>query len=178
MYNLVVCNKENKKQWDSFVKEHGTIFHTTGWKEVLEETFNLKTNYLMALDEKDQIKAIAPMAIGRNLMFKKVGMALPFVNYLDVCATDDEAANFINDQMHPMLSAKGLDYIELRYKDFSMDTNNCSLQDDNYTFILPLEEGEEKVMEMSSSNNRNHIRKTYKNQWFKASFDWDKLNDL
>ena len=176
MYSLVVYKKEFKNQWENFVKQHGTVFHSIAWKEILEETFGFKTHYVMAFDEDGQVKSVMPLVIGRNLALKKVGMALPFVNYLDICAEDDKARDFILEQMYPMLSTIGLDFIELRFKDSPMEQINCTMQDDNYTFILPLEGGEEKVMELSSSNNRNHTRKTYKNEWFKSSFDWNRAD--
>ena len=178
MYKLIYYKKEYKNQWDKLVNEYGTIFHTIEWNEVLEETFNFKPLYLMAVDEKEQIRSLVPLAIGRNMRFKKIGVSLPFVNYMDICSEDTDSANFLNEQIHPLLSARDLDYIELRYKDFNMELQNCNHNEDNYTFILPLEGGEEKVMELSSSSNRNHIRKTYKNEWYKISHDWNKINDF
>lgn len=178
MYSLVVYKKEFKNQWENFAKQHGTVFHSIAWKEILEETFGFKSHYVMAFDEDGMVKAIMPIATGRNLLLKKIGMALPFVNYLDICAETDEARDFIIDQVYPMLSTLGLDFIELRFKDNSMDQIDCTIQEDNYTFILPLDGGEEKVMELSSANNRNHTRKTYKNEWFKASVEWERINDF
>jgi len=178
MYTVVNYIDTYRSQWDSFAKEYGTVFHTIGWKDVLEKTFALETHYFMAMDENNQIKAIAPIAIGRNLLLKKVGMALPFVNYLDLCAADDNAKDLIAEKITSLLKAEGLAYIELRFKDSCLNDKNAGRQEDNYTFILPIEDTEEKVMALSSSNNRNHIRKTYKNQWFTSSIGWKSLDEF
>lgn len=178
MYSLVNYIDIYINQWDSFAKEYGTVFHTIGWKEVLEKSFGLETHYFMAMDENGQIRAIAPIAYGRNLLLKKVGMALPFVNYLDLCAADDKAEDFITEQLSSLLKSEGLNYIELRYKDSKLNVKNADIQDDNYTFILPIEDTEDKVMALSSANNRNHIRKTYKNQWFTSSIGWNNLDEF
>lgn len=178
MYSLVVYKEEFRNQWEEFVRQYGTVFHSIAWKEILEETFGYKTHYVMVYDDDGLIKAVMPLAICRNLLFKKVGMALPFVNYLDVCYSSEDARDFIVEQMYPMLSTMGLDFIELRFKNQTIEQVNCNFSSGNYTFMLPLEGGEEKIMELSSSNNRNHTRKTYKNEWFKSSLDWDRLEDF
>lgn len=178
MYRIVEYNDTYKGQWDSFVSEYGTVFHATGWKEVLEKSFGLKPHYFMAMDENNQIRAVAPIASGRNLLLKKVGIALPFVNYLDLCAADEAAEAFITENLPQLLKKEGLDYIELRYKDSEPGIKNVDAQEGNYTFMLPLEDTEDKVMALSSANNRNHIRKTYKNQWFTSAMGWDNLDEF
>lgn len=175
MYSFVEYRKEYRVQWNHFVKEHGNIFHTLEWKEVLEETFGYKTRYMMAMDDDGSLIGIVPLIICRDLKFKKIAVGLPFVNYIDVCCKDKEAFEFITDQLHPLMNYERLNYIELRLKEDFLEEHLVELNDNNYTLVLPLEGNEESVMELSSSNNRNHIRKTYKNSWFDVSLSWDNI---
>ena len=41
----------DKNDWDAYVHQHpeSTVFHLSGWKNVIEKTYGHKTYYLMAL---------------------------------------------------------------------------------------------------------------------------------
>ncbi|MNR06250.1 hypothetical protein D3C85_1223150 [compost metagenome] len=78
----------------------------------------------------------------------------------------------------------GLNYVELRLKDGTSSCVDIQLSQlveqldacqgkrnlTNHTFVLPLTE-EDEVLSLSTRSNRNHVRKVYKNNWFKVSFD-------
>lgn len=178
MYKLVEYKEEYRKHWNRFAQTHGTVFHRIEWKEVLEETFGYKSHYLMVMDSTGAIAGLIPIISGRDLSLKKAGFSLPFVNYLDICCIDEEAYRFIIEQMHPLLNGLKLNYIELRLKDTHIHDDMVTLNDHNYTFILSLEGDEEKVLSLSKSDNRNHTRKAYKNNWFTVSFAPEKLKDF
>lgn len=116
MYRLIEYKEEYRKQWNSFVNENGTVFHSLEWKEVLEDSFGYESCYYMVIDEEGVISGIIPMITGRDITLKKAGISLPFVNYVDICVVCDSAYNFIVEQIPSLLNGLKLDYIELRLK--------------------------------------------------------------
>ena len=177
MYTWVEYKEEHREQWNQFVQLHGTVFHRIEWKEVLEETFGYRGYYRMLMDSSGTLVGLLPLLGGRDLRMKKAGISIPFVNYLDLCCADEAACRFMIEQMHPLLCSLQLDYIELRLKDRQLQEDGAVLNDHNYTFLLPLEGDEEKVLALSKSDNRNHVRKTYKNNWFSVSFAPENLKE-
>ena len=109
---------------------------------------------------------------------KKAGISLPFANYLDICCKDDDVFEFIIDYIKGIPEKYNIDYVEIRLMAHAKvdtkrnpDTTQIRCNSNNYTFILPLERNEEQVMSLSTGSNRNHTRKTYKNDWFSVSVD-------
>ncbi|WP_236288471.1 GNAT family N-acetyltransferase [Paenibacillus allorhizoplanae] len=154
------------------------------FRQILLETFGYQCLYHAVVDQSGQICALIPLASGRNLGLKRVGVSLPFVNYTDVCALNEEAAQFAMDAIVQLKEKYRLRYIELRFKNGMMlsegkqlspvlkqlDTAHRQVNDINHTFVLPLA-NEDEVLSLSTRNNRNHIRKVYKNNWFQVSYD-------
>jgi FemAB-related protein (PEP-CTERM system-associated) len=167
-----------KDKWDQFAWSAGTVYHTTAFQQVLVHSFGYTSLYHAVLDRDDQICAIIPLVVGRNLAWKKAGVSLPFVNYIDLCAVSEEAFHFAIAALQELKDKHKLGYIQLRLKEDKLADPSWSLDDHNHTFVLSLSEGEEKVLAMSSGSNRNHVRKVYKNDWFDVSFDPQNLDSF
>lgn len=188
MYRCLPYTEDMKEDWDRLAWSQGTTFHTLAFRQILLETFRYQCLYHAVVDSNGQICALIPLISGRNLGLKRVGVSLPFVNYADVCALDEEAAQFARDAIVQLKKQYRLRYIELRFKRGTMfsEGKNLSpmrkqlaalpgqLNEINHTFVLPLT-NEYEVLSLSTSNNRNHIRKVYKNNWFQVSYDQGNL---
>lgn len=160
-----------RDEWDKFALSKGTVFHMSAFRQILLSSFGYRCGYHAIVDKYNRICAIIPLIVGRNLGLKNAGVALPFVNYTDICADSEEALRFAVSSILELKDKYGLDYIELRLKDQDLDDSAWSLHLQNYTFVLPLAGGEEKVLSLATSSCRNHVRKVYKNNWFTVSFD-------
>lgn len=167
-----------KDEWDRFASAHGTVFHTIAFRHILINSFEYQCGYHAVLDSNNQICAILPLVISRNLGLKKAAVSLPFVNYLDICADSEEAFQFALASIPEIKEKYGLDYIELRLKEQNLDNPGWSHQLDNHTFVLPLVDDETKVLSLSTASNRNHVRKAYKNNCFTVSFDTGHLDSF
>ena len=167
-----------KAEWDRFALRHGTIFHTTPIRRILLDSFGYQCGYHAAVDEGNRIAALLPMITGRNLSGKRVGVSLPFVNYLDICAINEEARDFMMQSLSAIRRSLSLSGIELRFKDRQIDSPAWRSCRNNVTFVLPLLAEEEATLAQTSGSCRNHVRKTYKNDWFIASFDRSRLADF
>jgi hypothetical protein len=72
--------KKYEKNWFKYVDNNKscTVYHTLGWKRVIEEVFNYKQDYLIAINSSDEIKGIFPLFRIENVFFKKCILSLPF----------------------------------------------------------------------------------------------------
>lgn len=68
-----------KKEYTKFLKQNpdSNIFHTIEWKEVLESYFDFDPFYLIARNNKNEIKAILPFFYLKNFCGKRLD-SLPF----------------------------------------------------------------------------------------------------
>lgn len=175
MFRCIDFSEVAAEEWDKVATSHGSIFHTSAFRRLLLETFEYECAYRAIVDEQQQIRALLPMIISRNLGLRRAAVALPFINYLDICATDDIARNYVLTCIPDLRERLGVDYIELRLKEQDYEGEGWQRQLQHYTFVLPLQGEEEKILALSSSSNRNHVRKAYKNNWFTASFEVSQL---
>src|SRR5665647_2504686 len=90
MLRCVAYTDSMREAWDQYALAHGTIFHTIAFRRILLDSFGYQCGYHAMIDGQDRICALLPLVIGRNLGLKRVGVSLPFANYLDVCADSDE----------------------------------------------------------------------------------------
>ncbi|MEF3304685.1 GNAT family N-acetyltransferase [Paenibacillus sp. GYB003] len=176
MYKCVAYTERMKDEWDRLARERGTVFHTTAFRDVLIRSFGYDCLYHAVVEGDHRVRALIPLVAGRNLGLRKVAVSLPFANYTDICADDAEALRFAIDSVPAIKDEARLGYVELRLKDQSVGgRTGWSASAHNYTFKLPLEGGEERVLALSTGSNRNHVRKAYKNDWFDVSFDAGRL---
>ena len=167
-----------QEEWDRFALRHGTIFHTTPVRRILLDSFGYQCGYHAAVNGENRIAALLPMITGRNLFGKRVGVSLPFVNYLDICASSEEATDFVIQSLPAIRRKLSLSGVELRFKDRHVDSPAWRVCRNNVTFVLPLLAEEEATLAQTSGSCRNHVRKTYKNDWFMVSFDRSRLADF
>jgi hypothetical protein len=174
MFSWIAYTDSMREAWDDFAARSGTVYHTTGFRRILLDSFGYRCRYYAVLDEERRIRAIVPLIEGRNLTLRKVAVSLPFVNFIDIPADSDEVHRFAIDSLMKMRRDLGLSYVELRFKGTARqvpDERGWVTNGENYTFLLPLDPDEEKVLALSSGSNRNHVRKAYKSGRFDVSFD-------
>lgn len=81
-FEIKKLNKKKYEVWDKFVKNHklGTIYHTTAWKKVLEETYGYKPEYYYIQNSEGDIVGIFPAFFVKHL-FGKAIISLPYSPY-------------------------------------------------------------------------------------------------
>ncbi len=178
MYRLVPYQASMQQEWDQLAQRRGTVFHTTGFRQILLESFPYRCGYQALVDDTGKICGLVPLVIGRNLKLQRVGVSLPFVNQVDVCADTPELAQKMLATISQAQKMLDLAELEIRLKNQTVDRRLWRANLDNHTFILPLLTDEEQTMAQASSGCRNHVRKTYKNDWFAVSFDHSYLADF
>lgn len=171
MFRCVPVSPAMQPEWDRLALSYGTIFHTWAFRQVLLNSFNYQCGYHAVLDREDHLCALIPLILGRNLTLQQVGVAVPFVNHLDICAINDEARQYALEALQELKEQYGLSYVELRCRGTIIPQSGWQAQLQHVTFVLPLTGTEDQILALSTSGNRNHVRKAYKNDCFTASFD-------
>ena len=171
MLRCVPFEESLSAAWDELAAARGTIFHTTAFRRILLSSFGYRCAYQGIIDDSGQLRALLPLVAGRNLLGRRVGVSLPFVNYTDICADAEEAFLFAANSLPLLRRQYGLSYVEIRLKDSGGEWPGWRRQRQNVTFELPLAADEEQVLMLSSGSNRNHVRKAYRKGWFDVSFD-------
>ncbi len=177
-FRCIRLSEAISEEWDLLAWSKGTVFHTRAFRRILVDTFGYQCHYHAIYDQNDKICALIPLVGGRNLGLKMAGISLPFVNYVDICATSEEAFQYALTSLGKLKNSCKLDYLELRLKDQEAGTGSWKQKLSNVTFTLPLFDSEAEVLALSTASNRNHIRKVYKNERFTSSFDPSYLDDF
>lgn len=168
----------DREAWDELARVRGTVFHTTAFREILLNSFGYQCGYHALVEGQERVRALIPLAIGRNLGMKRVAVSLPFVNHMDICADSADTRKGAMDAISSLRKRMGLYSVELRLKDQGCDRPGWQIFGQNYTFSLPLLESESETLGQASASCRNHVRKTYKNEWFSVSFTKNRLPDF
>ncbi|HWR38330.1 MAG TPA: GNAT family N-acetyltransferase [Patescibacteria group bacterium] len=178
MLRCVPYDESLREAWDELAISRGTIFHTTAFRQVLLHSFGYRCGYHGVVDDSGRLRVLLPLVLGRNLSGRRAGVALPFVNYTDICADGEESYRFAAASLLTLRQQLGLNYLEIRLKDQDPEWEGWQVQRHNVTFELPLAADEDQILALSSGSNRNHVRKAYKHDDFAVSFENDHLEDF
>ena len=98
-FSILPDNSIDAKQWDAFAASApgATLYHLSGWKAVIEDTFSHSTFYLSAVDDSSRIVGILPLAQLKSRVFGNMLVSLPFFNYGGVCASSEEVRRGLLD---------------------------------------------------------------------------------
>lgn len=163
MTRIIELEGRYKLKWDNYVRQspEGTFFHLTGWKDVIEKTFLLKSIYLMAVDESDEIRGILPLFLMKDILRRKYLVSIPFSAYAGVCADDKETEIRLFDNAKDLAITNGVQYLELRQR--SNEMFQLQVKKDFVSMFLRLNKDEAILWKESlDSKARNQVRKAYK----------------
>jgi FemAB-related protein (PEP-CTERM system-associated) len=106
------------ERWDRFVylQPHGTFFHLSGWKRVIEKTFNYESCYLYA-ERNGEISGVAPLFAVSNWLVGRALISVPLAVYGGICAADPESEQVLLEQAKKSAQTRQVDFLELRYRE-------------------------------------------------------------
>ena len=122
---------------------HGSLFHTTKWRRILEKTF-LYTSCFLVVSEEDVIRGILPLYLVPKPLGGHMGVSVPFGVYGGILAEQSEVKEKLLKGAQNLAVEKNLDSIEFR----QVEKLNDSLptKDLYFTFMREIFDGEEKNM--------------------------------
>lgn len=177
-FSLVKLDTPYFKDWDAFAEKYGSIFHSTKFKTLLERTFSYDTIYYFLTNSQGSIVAILPFVLSRDLSVKKAAIALPFINYLDICHSDEVQITQVLPYLTHIQKIHRLDYLQIRTtKDIAFGDNFMDVSN-NYVFYIPINIDDKDILALSTSDNRNHTRKVLKKNKFNVQFETEHLPEF
>jgi FemAB-related protein (PEP-CTERM system-associated) len=150
--------------WDRYVLNHAVAsgYQLMGWRRVMERSFGHQTFYLMARDEKEQVRGVLPLVFVSSRLFGRFLVSMPFVNYGGVLTDTSEAQRALLETAVSHATNLGATHIELRHQrllslDWTSTQHKVSMRLD-----LPREP--ETLSTRFPSKLRSQIRRALKEQ--------------
>lgn len=154
-------------EWDAFVRgaEHGTFFHLSGWKKVIEEALGHECRYLLARRGTD-IRGVFPLSRICNRLFGDCLVSIPLAVYGGICADDETSYRSLLDAGAELGRQLGVQYVEMRNRTepYPADLPGRDLY---VTFTQDLSTGPDALMKRLPRDTRHAIRKS-----LKAGLEW------
>jgi serine/alanine adding enzyme len=148
-------------RWDQYVQNssEASLYHLTGWKRVIEQTFGHPTYYVYAW-QRDRIVGILPLVFLKSLFFGKFFVSLPFFNYGGIVADTDEIRQCLLEKAIHIAKQAGVDHIELRHTaNYEL---NLPTKTSKVLMLLDLPATAEELWNSFKSKLRSQIRRPEK----------------
>ncbi|PCJ57040.1 MAG: hypothetical protein COA79_17065 [Planctomycetota bacterium] len=161
MINIKIASSDDKVKWNEFVLSHpqGSYCHLYEWKNILKESYNLSSLYLMALDGNN-ITAVLPITQIKNIKLKKMGVSVAFNGYGGVLQlTKPENKSWEDLFSEFIFKNTKTTQLELRHLGNQYDSKE-KVQE--VSMILSIPENNEILWKSIGSKRRGQIRKAEK----------------
>jgi len=119
MNTIIVSTERPGDDWDTFVQRHphGTIYHTSEWMDVIEQSFKHITGYLISIrNSKGEIIGGLPVYLVNSWLTGRRLVSAPFASVFDALVDDREKLNRILDVVIEIKKKNKCRYLELRTK--------------------------------------------------------------
>jgi FemAB-related protein (PEP-CTERM system-associated) len=105
--------------WDRYVLGHpqATGYHLMAWRRVIEDVFGHDTFYLMAKDDRGEVRGVLPLAFLSSRLFGRFLVSLPFVNYGGVLADSSALQEALLRRAVELADELTAGHLELRHQD-------------------------------------------------------------
>jgi serine/alanine adding enzyme len=158
---IIRYTDDYEKGWNDFVTNspEGTLYHLTGWRNVIEKSYSHRSYYLLA-QEEGKLKGILPLFLVKSRIFGSSLISLPFVDSAGLCSDGDQVEKALFEQTCKIASDEAVEYLELRQKK-SLNLNLVT-KTNKVTVSLNLDDDPQQLWKRLPSERRNRIRKTEK----------------
>lgn len=104
--------------WDAYATAdpHGTFFHRTAWRRVIEEAFGHRTHYLVA-EQDGAITGLLPLVHIRSLLFGSKLVSVPFCVYGGPLASDADTRRALYEHSLELMRRVGANIVEFRMRE-------------------------------------------------------------
>lgn len=143
MISIRNYNDTDKTDWDNYVTQHpnGTLFHLIAWKEVVEQTFNHKSYYLIAesaTESPGKPIGIFPVFRIKSFLFGDYLISIPFAEIGGPLSESREIDRLLLNYAEKLAVELGCDYLELRNREPVDDLPTKSLYYNFKREIFPI----------------------------------------
>ncbi len=150
---------QGKEEWDKYVYDsaQATIFHLAGWKDVMEDTFGLRSHYLFA-SEGNRILGVLPLLHVKSRLSGHFFTSMPGA----VCAQDEETARALVEQAKELVRASGAKYLILRDGHHKWCIPELVTNEDHCTLLVRLPKDLEEIWRGIKKRARQLTKKAIK----------------
>ena len=150
---------DHYKEWDQFILKHthGTLFHQTGWKQLVEKVYGLKPFYLMAI-EQEAVTGVLPLFYVNHWYFGKKLISIPFAVYGGLCTISEEAGDLLVKRAVRLADTLNVKYMELRHIE-PFNQRHLNTEQTYFTFLIRLHEDPSHVWKNVRRDSRRCIRR-------------------
>jgi FemAB-related protein (PEP-CTERM system-associated) len=154
----IQCN-----DWDAYVKSHeqGSFFHLSGWKKVIEQSFNHACYFLYA-EIEGEICGVLPLVEVKSKLFGHALISTPFCVYGGAIANSPEIVRSLEQEACQLAEKLAVDYLELRYQE--KQESSLLLKQAHSTFGCDLAADNEAILASIKKKQRAVIRHSLKNE--------------
>lgn len=147
--------------WDQYIQgsSEASLYHLTGWKRVIAQTFGHPTYYLYAL-QHNRIVGILPLVLLKSLLFGRFFISVPFFNYGGIVTTNDTIRKRLLESAIRMAQQQRAKHIELRHLehyDLGLPTKTSKV-----LMVLDLPSTSDELWKRFKSKLRSQIRRAEK----------------
>lgn len=147
--------------WDQYVQEssEASLYHFTGWRRIIEQTFGHHTYYVYAL-QQNRIVGILPLVFLKSWLFGRFFISVPFFNYGGIVAENHEIRKRLLEKAIQIAQQERAEHIELRHLehyDLDLPTKTSKV-----LMILDLPPTPDELWKMFKSKLRSQIRRPEK----------------
>ena len=172
-------------EWDRYVLNHpnSNLYHLSGWQNVIEKTYGLKTYYLMAIKSDlramsqqlpaNEIVGVFPLVHLKHFLFGNSLISMPFFDMGGILADNEDAEKALLSESMKLARRLKAGHIELRHDKAlpwidrvnpTNSTNSLTIAMNSHKvrMLLDLPESSEELMKSFKSKLRSQIRKPLK----------------
>ncbi len=166
------------KGWDGFVSsfpEH-RLYHTARWNEMIRETFGHQPYYI-TLKRGGEWVGCLPLIYMKSMIFGKLLVSLPFVNYGGPLLKDDTLFPVLGDYLQEFRQNLEAAHVELRMER-SYPEGPLQVKTHKVTYLLDLPEDDDVLWKSFKAKLRSQVRRPLKENMFTRIGGLELINDF
>jgi serine/alanine adding enzyme len=159
---IKVFSEEDRERWNRYVMEstESTCYHLIEWKDVVENSFRVRTCYLLAENQAKDIRGVLPLVQLKSVFFGNFMVSLPYFNFGGVCSDATEAAEGLLNEAIEIAKKENVEHMELRHTRNLFD--GLRVKTAKVCMQLRLPRDQEELWNSFTSNLRRKIRRARK----------------
>lgn len=144
--------------WDAFVREHpaGSIYHLSGWRQLIAEVFGHGSHHLLARDEAGAIAGVLPLVRVKGL-FGDYMVSLPYFTYGGPLGASEAVEAELMHAAGALAGELGVSHVEFR--GFAVREPAWPVRTDKVTLHRPLAADEDGLWKSLSKERRRQVKK-------------------
>ncbi|MDP2644570.1 MAG: FemAB family PEP-CTERM system-associated protein [Desulfobacterales bacterium] len=128
---IKTMSSEDAPLWDAYVHTHprATLYHLSGWQNIIRETYGHKTYYLMAVTKQQPdigapqgqsdparlITGILPLAHLKHFLFGNALISVPFADFGGILSDDEKTEEALLSKALEVGKKLNVNQVELRH---------------------------------------------------------------